>query len=48
MKYSIPPVYYQRLEKYEHALPEQMEKLLGLLDENLGEGCIPSKYEVVQ
>ena len=48
MKYSTPPVYYQRLEAYKHALPEQMVKLLGLLEENLGEGCIPSTYEVVQ
>ena len=48
MKYSTPSVCYQRLETYEHALPEKMMKLLGLLEDNLGEGCIPSPYEVVQ
>ena len=48
MRYSTPPVYYQRIENYGHALPEQMEQLLGLLEENLGAGCIPSTYEVVQ
>ena len=48
MKYSTPPVCYQRLEAYKHALPEHMVKLLGLLEENLGEGCMPSTYEVVR
>ena len=48
MRYSTPPVHYQRIENYEHALPEQMEKLLGLLEGHLGESCIPSTYEVVQ
>ena len=48
MRYSTPPVYYQLVENYEHALPERMEKLLGLLEDNLGGACIPSKCEVVE
>ena len=48
MRFSTPPVYYQLVENYGHALPERMENLLGLLEDNLGGGCIPSKYEVVQ
>ena len=48
MRYSTPPVHYQRIENYEHALPKQMENLLELLEEDLGESCIPSTYEIVQ
>ena len=48
MRYSTPPVRYQRIESYKHALPEQMENLLRLLEENLGGGCIPLTKEVVQ
>ena len=46
MRYGTPPVHYHRLESYDHALPEQMECLLRLLEENLGANCIPLIYEV--
>lgn len=48
MRESTPPVYYENLEFYQQALPEQMKKFLGAIEEKLGEGSIPSKYEVCQ
>lgn len=48
MRFSTPPVYCDLFEDYREPLPEQMTKLMGLLEKDLGEGCIPIKYEVVQ
>ena len=48
MRHCTPPVYYQTIQECGHTLPERMADLLDLLDVNLGEGCIPSKYEVMQ
>ena len=48
MKVSNPPVHHETMETYRLGLPEQMEELLALLEEKLGEGCIPSTYEVIR
>ena len=48
MRYSAPQIDYQLFDGYKHALPERINKLLVLLEDKLGEGCIPSIHEVVQ
>lgn len=48
MKVSTPPVHYHYMEAYENPLPKEMDGLLRLLEGNLGEGSIPSTYEVIQ
>ena len=48
MEHSTPPVIYEHLETYPDVLPKPIDTLLGMLEEKLGEACIPSTYEVNQ
>ena len=48
MRFSIPPVHYDRFEIYPQSLPKEMDQFLGRLEKNLGLGSIPSSYEVIE